>query len=124
MELKNLQLDLEKNREDILNKIMSTYDVEVIKTWNVDKLNTELIDTLCFSFLDIIAHCIEENAEESCFKDVIKSDRFSGNVDMYIEHVAYSGSEELPFSNKEPYQLFEVLNNFSESIINELKVCN
>ena len=103
MKLDNLRNDLKKYERDIINKSKE------IKDFNTAE---DLMDTLCFSFSDIVVDFILENKKEECFNKEINSEKYLRNIDKYIENVLYNWKSELPFSNMNPIEFFDVLRDF------------
>lgn len=120
MKLEKLKKDLANYKEDILTKNIESFSLEVIKVWSPEKWSEELMNTLSFSFANILESFIEENKEDRCFKEVINNDKFCGNTEKYINYICDSWKTECPFSNKEPKEFFQVLTDLSKELIIEI----
>lgn len=120
MKLEKLKKDLENYKEDILTRNIEAFSLEVIKVWSLEKWTEELMNTLSFSFSDILESFVEENKEESCFKEIIDNGKFCGDTEKYINYIGGSWKREYPFSNKEPKEFFQVLINLSKELIKDI----
>lgn len=103
MKLDNLRNNLKKYERDIMSKSKE------IKDFNTEE---DLMDTLCFSFSDIVVDFILDNKKEDCFNKEINNEKYLGNIDKYIENVLYDWKTELPFSNMNPVEFFDTLRDF------------
>lgn len=124
MKLEKLKKDLENYKEDILTRNIEAFSLEVIKVWSLEKWTEELMNTLSFSFTDVLESFVEENKEESCFKEIIDNGKFYGDTEKYINYVCDSWKREYPFSNREPKEFFQVLTNLSKELIKDISGLN
>lgn len=124
MKLEKLKKDLENYKEDILTKNIESFSLDVIKVWSQEKWTEELMNTLSFSFADILESFIEENKEDSYFKEVIDNAKFCGDTEKYINYVCDSWKTEAPFANKEPKEFFKVLTSLSQEFIEDINDLN
>lgn len=99
MKLENLNKNLNLYKDAILEKC---------KEANCKTLD-DMMDTVCFSFSDIVADFIVDNKEEDCFREQINSLKYNGNKEKYIDNVIFAWRNEFPFTYKEPQIFFKLL---------------
>lgn len=121
MKIEQLKEDLKNYKEDILTKNIEMFSLENIKAWDLEKWKEELTHTIFFSFSSVISSFIEENTNEECFKQVIDSSKYNGDVDKYIEDVVFSVELQSPFSSGKPIEFFDVLEDFAKELIEEIR---
>ena len=94
-----------------LNKNLNLYKDAILEKCKEAECKTaeDIMDTLCFSFSDIIVDFIEDNKDEECFKNEINSYKYNGNREKYIENVLCIWQNELPFAYKEPKVFFKTI---------------
>lgn len=105
-----------ENINGILDKLLDSFDEKVLKDFDSDRLNKELIDVLCFSYSSILANFIEDNkfyfnkyAYDYCL-----------NFNKYIDKVIVSYAKISPFVDKEPTEFFNLLTEFGKDLLSRI----
>ena len=99
MKLRNLNKNLNLYKDAILEKCKEA-DCKTLD---------DIMDTICFSFSDIVVDFVLDNKEEDCFREQINSLKYNGNEEEYIDNVILAWRNEYPFSCKEPQIFFKLL---------------
>ena len=119
-EIKYLEMNTLKDnlyQEDMINRVMDKlldcYDKETIKRFNTNRMNEELVETLCFSCSSVLANFIEDN--KFYFSKYAYDHSLS--LDKYIDKFITSDAKVFPFIDKEPLEFFNLLKEYGENIL-------
>lgn len=115
MRLERLRKNLNACKMDIISKYSELGEIDNILNQEDSKWAYGFMDTLCFSFSDILSDFIVDNKKEEPFKTIIKNNK--DIEDDYIERVIVDWTAELPFCRMQPVEFFEELKEFKKELI-------
>mgnify|MGYP001569923840 CR=1 FL=1 len=114
LNLENLKIELDKKEffDSFLDKVCECHDIEVLKSWSIDRWNKEIMLTLCFSYSSLLPRLVEDNKDY--FEEYArKSDK---DLESYIDSLIISDGKVAPFTSNNPYEFFKLITEFSEKM--------
>lgn len=111
----SLKNNFNKYFSEIENKMLEGYDMDTLEDAHLITLRDDIIETLFFSFSDIITDFIYEN--KTYFNLNVLLDAFD-NIEEYIDSLFASEGKIEPFVYHQPKEFFLEVENFAKKLIN------